>query len=205
MKKKIRNRDSLATGWWARIHTQWLQAYGPDFFRKNTNINLSCKACLFTQAERARSFLWSSGTMLPLKNGIWRKMIASWWYDAVEYLVRQWHASAEDPLLPAAEAQDDSLRKPLSPGQWPKPKTMLDSVEKAGVKKYGLVQLSTSTAWLWAKKYCGFQGKLVRFFSLPESNFLQDWTNQSRLPQGGDGLWRLRIGSSRVRGWLGDF
>jgi len=43
-------------------------------------------------------------------------------------------------------------------------------------------------------------GNWVRFF-ITEANFLQDWDDQSRFAnKEGDGLWRLDVESSRVRG-----
>jgi predicted dehydrogenase len=68
---------------------------------------------------------------------------------------------------------------------------MVDAVEKAGVKNTVWYNYRRLPAVTLAKQIID-SGKLGRIFHY-RANFLQDWTINANLPQGGEGLWRLDV------------
>ena len=79
---------------------------------------------------------------------------------------------------------------------------MVREVEKAKVTQYGLVQLPPYPRSSLAKNMID-EGRLGKIYHY-RSNFLQDWTINTDLPQGGEGLWRLdaKVAGSGVTGDL---
>lgn len=68
---------------------------------------------------------------------------------------------------------------------------MVDAVEKAGVKNTVWYNYRRVPAVTLAKQVID-SGKLGKIFHY-RANFLQDWTINPDLPQGGDALWRLDV------------
>lgn len=68
---------------------------------------------------------------------------------------------------------------------------MVDAVEKAGVKNTVWYNYRRVPAVTLAKQVVD-SGKLGKIFHY-RANFLQDWTINPELPQGGEGLWRLDV------------
>jgi predicted dehydrogenase len=68
---------------------------------------------------------------------------------------------------------------------------MLKAVEKAGVANMVWYNYRRCPAVVLAKQFID-AGKLGRVFHY-RANFLQDWTINPELPQGGTGLWRLDV------------
>lgn len=68
---------------------------------------------------------------------------------------------------------------------------MVDAVKKAGVKNTVWYNYRRLPAVTLAKQMVE-AGKLGRIFHY-RANFLQDWTINPELPQGGEGLWRLDV------------
>ena len=68
---------------------------------------------------------------------------------------------------------------------------MVDAVEKAGVPNFVWYNYRFVPAVTMAKNIVD-SGKLGRIFHY-RANFLQDWTIDAELPQGGEGLWRLDV------------
>jgi len=79
---------------------------------------------------------------------------------------------------------------------------MVDAVEKAGIKNTVWYNYRRVPAVTLAKQVID-SGKLGKIFHY-RSNFLQDWTINPALPQGGEGLWRLdhQVAGSGVTGDL---
>ena len=73
-------------------------------------------------------------------------------------------------------------------------KGMLEAVEKAGVKNTVWYNYRRVPAVTLAKNIVA-SGKLGKIFHY-RANFLQDWTINPDLPQGGDGTWRLDVESA---------
>ena len=122
----------------------------------------------------------------------WRKLLARDDIDAVDICVP--NNLHKEVAIAAAEAGKIILcEKPLamntSEGQ-----EMVDAVEKAGVANMVSYNYRRVPAITLARQIVG-SGKLGRIFHY-RSNFLQDWTIASDLPQGGDALWRLDVASA---------
>ncbi len=66
---------------------------------------------------------------------------------------------------------------------------MVDAVEKAGVKNTVWYNYRRIPAVTLAKQIID-SGKLGKIFHY-RANFLQDWTINANLPQGGEALWRM--------------
>lgn len=79
---------------------------------------------------------------------------------------------------------------------------MVEAVEKAGIKNTVWYNYRRVPAVTLAKQVID-SGKLGKIFHF-RSNFLQDWTINPELPQGGEGLWRLdsQVAGSGVTGDL---
>jgi len=143
---------SLALGWWP--NTSNATSGMADFF-PNTNINLSFRPVASAAGEQ--SFLWKQWDYASLKR-IGRKMIAR---DILmqSIFVRQMTCMLRTLLAAQKQAKMILCEKPLA-RQWPKRKTMLDAVEKAGVKNTVWYNYRRVPAVTLAKNNCGlFQGK----------------------------------------------
>jgi predicted dehydrogenase len=117
----------------------------------------------------------------------WKKLIARDDIDAVDICTP--NDSHAEISIAAAEAGKMILcEKPLSrnieEGQ-----KMVDAAEKAGVKTTVWYNYRRMPAVTLAKNIID-SGKLGKIFHY-RGNFLQDWTINADLPQGGEGLWRL--------------
>ncbi len=119
----------------------------------------------------------------------WRKVIARDDIDAVDICTP--NDSHAEIAIAAAEAGKMILcEKPLArtteEGQ-----PMVDAVEKAGVANTVWYNYRRVPAVTLAKALID-EGRLGRIFHY-RANFLQDWTINADLPQGGAALWRLDV------------
>jgi len=73
---------------------------------------------------------------------------------------------------------------------------MVDAVHKAGVKNTVWYNYRRVPAVTLAKQIID-SGKLGKIFHY-RANFLQDWTINPELPQGGEALWRLDVDSAKT-------
>lgn len=117
----------------------------------------------------------------------WKAIIASDDIDAIDICApNNMHAEIS---IAAAEAGKMILcEKPLT-RTLAEAKPMVDAVEKAGVKNMVWYNYRRIPAVTLAKQIIDL-GKLGRILHY-RSNFLQDWTINADLPQGGEALWRL--------------
>ncbi len=122
----------------------------------------------------------------------WKALIARDDIDAVDICTpNDLHAEI---AIAAAEAGKMILcEKPLARTQ-EEAQTMVDAVEKAGVKNTVWYNYRRIPAVTLAKQIVD-SGKLGKIFHY-RSNFLQDWTISPDLPQGGTALWRLDADSA---------
>jgi len=117
----------------------------------------------------------------------WRKLIARDDIDAVDVCTP--NDSHAEISIAAAEAGKMVLcEKPLSRNIH-EGKKMVEAVEKAGVKTTVWYNYRRIPAVTLAKNIID-SGKLGKIFHY-RGNFLQDWTINADLPQGGEGLWRM--------------
>lgn len=130
----------------------------------------------------------------------WRKLIERKDIDVIDIAApNNVHA---DIAIAAAKAGKMILcEKPLSM-DGPQGKKMVAAVEKAGVPNSVWYNYRRVPAVTLAKKLID-EGRLGRIFHY-RAKFLQDWTINPELPQGGAGLWRLdvKVAGSGVTGDL---
>lgn len=130
----------------------------------------------------------------------WKKLIARDDIDAVDICTpNDTHAEI---AIAAAEAGKMVLcEKPLA-RTLAESQEMVDAVEKAGVANTVWYNYRRIPAVTLAKKVIE-SGKLGQIYHY-RANFLQDWTINANLPQGGEGLWRMdaSVAGSGVTGDL---
>ena len=100
---------------------------------------------------------------------------------------------AEIALAAAAAGKMILCEKPLA-RTLAEGETMVEAAEKAGVKTTVWYNYRRIPAVTLAKQIVD-SGKLGKIFHY-RANFLQDWTINADLPQGGTGLWRMDVASA---------
>jgi predicted dehydrogenase len=119
----------------------------------------------------------------------WRAVIARDDIDAIDICTPN-DTHAEIAIAAAAAGKMILCEKPLSrtlaEGQ-----QMVDAIEKAGVPNTVWYNYRRLPAVTLAKQIID-SGKLGRIFHY-RANFLQDWTINADVPQGGTGTWRLDV------------
>jgi len=172
----------------ARAHTNAYKRVG-DFFPE-----LKWRPVLQTvcsrREERARGFAEQWGYASHETD--WRNVISRSDIDAVDICApNDTHAEI---AIAAAEAGKMVLcEKPLA-RTVAEAQPMVDAVLKAGVKNTVWYNYRRVPSVTLAKQVID-SGKLGRIFHY-RANFLQDWTINADLPQGGEGLWRLDVNSA---------
>ena len=124
----------------------------------------------------------------------WRKLIARDDIDAIDICTPN-DTHAEISLAAAAAGKMILCEKPLS-RNLAEGEKMVDAIEKAGE---GGTPLKTTVWYNYRRlpavslaKQIIDSGKLGKIFHY-RANFLQDWTINADLPQGGEGLWRMDV------------
>lgn len=119
----------------------------------------------------------------------WRKLIARDDIDAVDICTPN-HLHAEIAIAAAEAGKIVLTEKPLA-RSLDEAKAMVDAVAKAGVANTVWYNYRRLPAVTLAKKIIE-SGKLGKIFHY-RANFLQDWTINADLPQGGDAAWRMDV------------
>ncbi|SEK18976.1 Gfo/Idh/MocA family protein [Parapedobacter koreensis] len=119
----------------------------------------------------------------------WRKLIARDDIDAVDICTPN-HLHAEIAVAAAEAGKMVLTEKPLA-RNLDEAKKMVDAVSKAGVTNTVWYNYRRLPAVTLAKKIIA-SGKLGKIFHY-RANFLQDWTINADLPQGGDAAWRMDV------------
>ena len=119
----------------------------------------------------------------------WKVLIAREDIDAVDICAPN-NMHAEIAIAAAAAGKMILCEKPLS-RTLAEGVAMVDAIEKAGVPNTVWYNYRRVPAVTLAKQIID-SGKLGKIFHY-RANFLQDWTINADLPQGGEGLWRLDI------------
>ena len=130
----------------------------------------------------------------------WKKVISRDDIDAIDICTPN-DTHAEIAIAAAAAGKMVLTEKPLS-RTLAEGIQMVDAVEKAGVKNSVWYNYRRIPAVTLAKQIID-SGKLGKIFHY-RANFLQDWTINADLPQGGEGLWRMdaAVAGSGVTGDL---
>ncbi len=116
----------------------------------------------------------------------WRKLVRAQGYRRRRYLVpNNLHKESPSPVL---RPQDDPVRKAAG-DEHREGEEMCAAVEKGRVANTVWTTTLPHPSRTMAKELID-QGRLGQDLPLP-ANFLQDWTINADLPQGGNALWRL--------------
>ena len=145
------------------------------------------KAVCARNAERARAFADTWGYESVETD--WRKLIARPDIHAIDICTPN-DLHREIAIAAAAAGKMILCEKPLARTA-AEGEEMCQAVEKAGVLNTVWYNYRRVPAVTLAKNIID-SGKLGRIFHY-RANFLQDWTINADLPQGGEGLWRLDV------------
>ncbi|MGI9550084.1 MAG: Gfo/Idh/MocA family protein, partial [Aurantibacter sp.] len=173
----------IGYGFMGRAHSNAYKRVG-DFFPE-LKYRPVLKAVCARNEERVQAFADQWG--YESSETDWRALIARSDIDAIDICVpNDMHAKI---AIAAAEAGMMVLcEKPLA-RTVAEAQPMVDAVEKARVKNTVWYNYRRVPAVTLAKQLVD-SGKLGKIFHY-RANFLQDWTINPELPQGGEGLWRL--------------
>ncbi len=180
--KKPLNIGLVGYGFMGRTHSNAYKRVN-DFF--DVAYRPVLKAVCGRTAEGARAFADKWGYESVETD--WRKLIERKDIDAIDICTpNDTHAEI---AIAAAEAGKMVLcEKPLA-RDLKESQPMVEAVEKAGVPNTVWYNYRRVPAVTLAKKLID-EGRLGRIFHY-RANFLQDWTINADLPQGGAALWRL--------------
>jgi len=181
--KKILNIGLIGGGFMGRTHSNgYLRV--PNFFPKLAYTPV-LKAVCFRNETKAKAFAEQWG--YESFETDWRKLIARPDIDAVDICTPN-DTHAEIAIAAAAAGKMILCEKPLA-RDLAESQGMVDAIEKAGVKNTVWYNYRRLPAVTLAKQIID-SGKLGKIFHY-RANFLQDWTINENLPQGGEGLWRM--------------
>ena len=183
-KKEIRI-GLIGSGLMARTHTNGYKRLG-DFFPE-LEYRPVLKAVCSRTPNKVQAFAEQWGYESAETD--WKAVIARDDIDAVDICTpNDTHAAI---AIAAAEAGKMVLcEKPLA-RTVAESQPMVDAVEKAGVANTVWYNYRRTPAVTLAKQIVD-SGKLGKIFHY-RANFLQDWTINPELPQGGEALWRLDV------------
>src|SRR5437773_5946961 len=148
------------------------------------------KAVCARSADKAKAFANQWGYESVETD--WRKLIDRKDIDAVDICTPN-NTHAEIATAAAAAGKMILCEKPLSM-DGPEGKKMVAAVQKAKVPNMVWYNYRRVPAVTFAKQLID-EGKLGKIFHY-RAKFLQDWTINPELPQGGTGLWRLDVGAA---------
>ena len=173
----------IGTGLMGRIHTNGYKRLG-DFFPELEYRPVLQAACS-RREDKITAFAEQWGYASVETD--WRKMIARDDIDAIDICTPN-NTHAEIAIAAAAAGKMILCEKPLS-RTLQEGEDMVKAIEKSGVKNTVWYNYRRVPAVTLAKQVID-SGKLGKIFHY-RANFLQDWTINPDLPQGGDALWRL--------------
>lgn len=183
-KKEIRIA-LIGTGLMGRTHSNGYKRIG-DFFPE-LEYRPVLKAVCSRNEEKVRAFAEQWGYESIETD--WRKIIERDDIDAIDICTPN-DTHAEIAIAAAAAGKMILCEKPLA-RTLEEAKTMVDAIEKAGVKNTVWYNYRRVPAVTLAKQIVD-SGKLGRIFHY-RANFLQDWTINPDVPQGGAATWRLDV------------
>ncbi|MBA2762232.1 MAG: Gfo/Idh/MocA family oxidoreductase [Segetibacter sp.] len=183
--KKVLRIGLIGGGFMGRTHSIGYKRVG-DFFPE-LEYRPELKAVCSRREDKVQAFANQWGYQSFETD--WKRVIERDDIDAIDICTpNNMHAEI---AIAASEAGKMILcEKPLS-RTLAEGKQMVDAVEKAGVKNTVWYNYRRLPAVTLAKQIID-SGKLGRIFHY-RANFLQDWTINANLPQGGEGLWRLDV------------
>jgi len=173
----------IGCGFMGRTHSNGYKRVG-DFFPELAYKPV-LKAVCSRSENKVRSFAeqWGYETI----ETDWRAVIARTDIDAIDICTPN-DTHAEIAIAAAAAGKMILCEKPLA-RNIAEAQLMVDAVEKADVKNMVWYNYRRLPAVTLAKQIID-SGKLGKIYHY-RANFLQDWTINADLPQGGEGLWRM--------------
>jgi myo-inositol 2-dehydrogenase/D-chiro-inositol 1-dehydrogenase len=184
MAKKPLNVGIVGYGFMGRAHSNAFRKVG-NFFPAEHEIVL--KAACARSADKAKAFAdnWGYETI----ETDWRKLVERKDIDVID--IASPNDTHKDIALAAAAAGKMILcEKPLGRNAV-ESEEMVAAVEAAGVQNMVWYNYRRVPAVTMARQLVD-EGKLGRIFHY-RAKFLQDWTINADLPQGGAALWRLDV------------
>ena len=177
------NIGLVGYGFMGRTHTNGYKRAN-DFFPE-LEYRPVLKAVCGRTAEKAQEFAdqWQYESI----ETDWRKLIERSDIDAIDICTPN-NSHAEIAIAAAEAGKMILCEKPLALNP-EEGERMVEAVEKAGVPNTVWYNYRRVPAVTMAKQLID-EGKLGRIFHY-RANFLQDWTIDADVPQGGAALWRL--------------
>jgi predicted dehydrogenase len=187
-KNKALRIGLIGRGFMARAHSNAYKRVG-DFFPELAYRPVLKAVCSRTP-DKVRAFAdqWGYESI----ETDWKTLVTREDIDAIDICSPN-DTHAEIALAAAAAGKMILCEKPLA-RTVAEAQPMLDAVEKAGVKNTVWYNYRRVPAVTLAKQVID-SGKLGRIFHY-RTNFLQDWTIDPELPQGGEALWRLDVNTA---------
>ncbi len=180
--KKELNVGMIGYGFMARTHSNAYRKVGNFFDLEYKPVLKSVCGLVEAEAE-AFADRWGYESFTT----DWRKVVERKDIDIIEVCVpNNYHA--EIAIAAAKAGKMVICEKPLALNG-PQALTMVEAVEAAGVPNLASFNYRRIPAVTMAKQLID-QGRLGKIFHY-RSNFLQDWTISTEVPQGGMGTWRL--------------
>jgi len=183
MAKKTLNIGLIGGGFMGRTHSNGYKRI-PNFF-PDLEYQPVLKAVCFRNETKLKAFAEQWGYESTETD--WRKLIERDDIDAVDICTPN-DTHAEIAIAAAKAGKMILCEKPLA-RNLAESKEMLDAIEKAGVKNTVWYNYRRIPAVTLAKNIVD-SGKLGKIYHY-RANFLQDWTINENLPQGGEALWRM--------------
>jgi len=181
--KKL-NVGIVGYGFMGRAHSNAYRKVNHFF---DLNFQPVLKAACARSAENAKAFAEKWGYESVETD--WRKLIAREDIDVIDICTPN-NTHAEIAIAAATAGKMILCEKPLALNAKEAEK-MVSAVEKARVPNMVWYNYRRCPAVMLAKQLID-EGKLGRIFHY-RAKFLQDWTINPELPQGGAGLWRLDV------------
>ena len=175
----------IGCGFMGRTHSNGYKRVG-DFFPE-LDYRPVLKAVCSRSKDKVQSFAEQWG--YESFETDWKVLIARNDIDAVDICAPN-NMHAEIAIAAAAAGKMILCEKPLS-RTLAEGVAMVEAIEKAGVANTVWYNYRRIPAVTLAKQIVD-SGKLGKIFHY-RANFLQDWTINADLPQGGEGLWRLDV------------
>src|SRR2546421_2502289 len=187
MAQKQLNVGMVGYGFMGRAHSNAYRKVG-NFF--DLDYQPVLKAVAARSRDKAEAFAGRWGYESVETD--WRKLIERKDIDAIDICTPN-NLHKEIALACAAAGKMILCEKPLSMNG-PEGEEMVKAVEKAGVPNTVWYNYRKVPAVSLAKTLIE-EGRLGKIFHY-RANFLQDWTINADLPQGGAGLWRLDVAAA---------
>jgi len=178
----------IGCGLMGRTHTNGYKRIG-DFFPE-LQYRPVLKAVCSRREEKVKAFADQWG--YESYETDWKKLVVRDDIDAVDICTPN-DTHAEIALAAAAAGKMILCEKPLARNM-EEAQRMVEAIEKAGVNNTVWYNYRRIPAVTLAKQIVD-SGKLGKIFHY-RSNFLQDWTINPDLPQGGEALWRMDINAA---------